>query len=92
MFQTQKPESSTKVIVLRGEPLDENQLTQALQFGDRTWVALVQLIEGLRREHLETANGWVPENNALGIARDVGASEALTELLTDLNNRRLPNP
>ena len=80
----------TKVIVARWDPLSEDQITRALSVSEQTewWRALVQLIEQYRNEYPSSADACAGINNALGMARDVGAHQALTGLLIELDRRR----
>lgn len=80
----------TRVIVLRADPLTEDQITRALQVSEQTewWRALVQLIDQTRAEFAGSAPTCAGNNNALAMARDVGAHEALTGLLLELEKRR----
>jgi hypothetical protein len=80
----------TRVIIQKNEPLTDDQITQALKVSDQTswWLALVQLIDGLRLEYPVSAAQSAGANNALGMARDLGAHEALSQLLLELEKRR----
>jgi hypothetical protein len=80
----------TQIIVYTSTPLDDAQVSQAFKVSDQTqwWRALVQLIESYRSEFAAAAPQRAGENNALGLARDMGAYEALTSLLLELERRR----
>jgi hypothetical protein len=84
-------ESKPRVIVQRSEPLKDDDITKAFAGVSDTvpwWVALVQLIEATRRNYIGRASSGVDRGNALSVARDIGAHEALSELLDNLETRR----
>ena len=80
----------TRIIVTRTEPMSDDQITRALQVSEQTewWRALVQLIDQFRAEYPESAAACAGSNNPLAMARDVGAHEALTQLLLQIEKRR----
>jgi 3-deoxy-D-arabino-heptulosonate 7-phosphate (DAHP) synthase class II len=80
----------TRIIVMSSDPMGDNEITHALQHIDATdgYRALIQLIDVLRTEYPVSAALCAGSNNALGMARDVGAHEALTQLLLELEKRR----
>ncbi len=84
---------STQLIVRRGEELTEAQMNQAFAISESTpWYrALLQLIDESRQEFGRTAATRTDDNNALAMARDMGAYEALSGLLVDLEERRSKN-
>lgn len=91
-FKTDEPEldqRALRVIVQRGEPLNDKEIDEALGVPEATqWRrALIQLIEQLKTEHIDSAYQWSAYNNPLGQARDIGAMEACDELLTKLETR-----
>jgi hypothetical protein len=79
-----------KIIVLSQGLLSEEQMSSALRVSEQTmwWRALVQLIETSRNEFAASAPQQAGANNALALARDAGAYEALSGLLIDLEERR----
>jgi len=80
----------TKIIVTRTEPMSDDQITRALQVSEQTewWRALVQLLDQFRTEYPASAATCAGANNPLAMALDVGAHEALTGLLIELEKRR----
>ncbi len=76
----------TRIVVMRGDPLTDNEIAAALKVSKQTewWRALVQLIDASRQDYIERTSGSADRNNPLGLARDVGAQEALTALLIKL--------
>lgn len=82
-----------QLIIQLGAPMTEAQMNEAFAVSDSTpWFrALVQLVDTHRQQFSETAPGWANTNNALGMARDNGAMEALSGLLIELENRRATN-
>lgn len=82
-------DSEVRVIVMKGEPLTDAQITQAFQVSEQTlwWRALMQLLEKYRHEHAASAADFVGKNNALAAARDCGAYEILSGLMVDLQER-----
>ena len=78
------------IIVTQTEPLNDNQITAALKVSPQTewWKALMQLIDQTRSEFAGSAPTCAGQNNALAMARDVGAHEALTGLMLELEKRR----
>ncbi len=84
---------STQLIVRRGDDMDDAKIDQALAVSDTTpWYrAVVQLIDNLRQEHIRLAPSWADSNNALAMARENGAAEALSGLLIELEERRSKN-
>jgi hypothetical protein len=80
----------TRIIVQRGEPMTDAEITKALRVSDQTeWYrALIQLIDQCRGEYPLAAATRAGENNALGMAREMGAYEALTQLLMQIEHRR----
>ncbi len=84
---------STQLIVRRGEELTEAQIDEALAVSESTpWFrALVQLIDYHQQTFVQTAPTWADTNNALGMARDNGAAQALSGLLIELEERRSKN-
>lgn len=89
-FGSQKSENDTKVIVLRGEELDEKQLTAALQFSERQRTALAQLIEFMRIDLMDAAQTCALANNQLAMSFNNGGHHALTKFLENLEERILP--
>ncbi len=77
------------IIVTRTEPLSDDDITRAFHGNATTewWKALMQLIEQYRSEYPASAATCAGVNNALGMARDVGAHEALTGLMLELQRR-----
>ena len=71
------------------ERLTENEIDLAFQGSEnsRWWKALVQQIEDYKSEYVEAAAQKAGLNNALGMAREIGAHEALNNLLTVLQNK-----
>jgi hypothetical protein len=80
----------TRIIVQRGEPMTDAEITQALRVSDQTeWYrALIQLIDQCRGEYQRAAYSGATINNPLSQASDIGAHEALTGLMLELENRR----
>ncbi len=83
----------TQLIVRRGDDLSEAQIDQILSVSESTpWFrAVIQLVDNLRQEHIRLAPSWADSNNALGMARENGAAEALSGLLVELEERRSKN-
>lgn len=79
----------TRVIVQKWEPLTDNEINSAFKGNETTqwWRSIVQLVEARRSELQESAAAFASQNNALGMAHDVGAHEALAALLIDLEQR-----
>lgn len=77
---------------MRNDPMDDKAITYALQHIEATdgYRALIQLIDVLRTEYPVSAALCAGGNNALGMARDLGAHEALSQLLLELEKRRTP--
>jgi hypothetical protein len=82
-----------QLVVRRGDELTEAQIDEAFSVAESTpWFkAVAQLIDNLRQEHVRLAPGWADSNNALGMARENGAAEALAGLLIELEERRSRN-
>ncbi len=82
-----------QLIVYRGNELSEEDIDAAFAVsGSVTWFrAVVQLVDNLRQEHIRLAPGWADTNNALAMARENGAAEALAGLLVELEERRAKN-
>jgi len=78
------------LVIQKGDVLSDAQITSALRVGEQTmwWRALTQLIIQYRSEYAGAAPQNAAQNNSLGMARDVGAHEALSGLLIDLEERR----
>ncbi len=83
----------TQLIVRRGDDLSEAQIDQILSVSESTpWFrAVVQLVDNLRQEHIRLAPSWADSDNALAMARENGAAEALSGLLIELEERRSKN-
>lgn len=81
---------SIRVIVQRGERMTENEVNQALRVSEQIqwWRALLQLIDDLRTEYYAASYQRPEVNNALGMAKDIGAHEALSGLMIELEKRR----
>ena len=70
--------------------MTEKEMADALRGSEQApiWRALIQLIEQLRSDFPVSAANCAGVNNALGMARDLGAHEALSQLLSVLGERR----
>lgn len=79
----------TRVIVVKTEPLTDEEITSAFHGNENAqWYrALVQLINDLRLEFPLAAAQRAEGNNAIAMARDLGAYEALSNLLIVLERR-----
>lgn len=86
-----KAETGTKIIVLRGELLDENELKLALQFNERQRAALAQIIEAERIDRMDAANDCALANNELAMSFNNGGHYALTMLLKQIEDQQLPS-
>lgn len=91
-FKTDEPsldQTALRVIVQRGEPLNDKEVDEALNVPEATqWRrALIQLIVQLKTDHMDSVKQWSAYNNPLGQARDIGAMEACDELLVALDDR-----
>ncbi len=84
---------SAKLVVYSGSELTDDQINDALSVsGSTLWYrAVVQLVDNLRQEHVRLAPTWADSNNALAMARENGAAEALSGLLIELEERRAKN-
>ncbi len=84
---------SAKLVVYSGSELTDDQINDALSVsGSTLWYrAVVQLVDNLRQEHVRLAPTWADSNNALAMARENGAAEALSGLLIELEDRRAKN-
>ena len=85
---TQK-EPAGVVIVMRGQPMSDDEITRALK-GNETapWCkALLQLYDETRADYALGAANAAARNNALDMARLNGAAQAMVELLADLEKR-----
>jgi hypothetical protein len=84
---------STQLVVRRGDELNDEEIDRAFAVSDSTsWYrAVVQLVDNLRQEHVRLAPTWADSNNALAMARENGAAEALSGLLIELEDRRAKN-
>ncbi len=84
---------STQLTVRRGGELTEAEMNQAFAVSEGAlWYrALIQLVDDLRQEHIRLAPTWADSNNALAMARENGAAEALSGLLIELEERRSKN-
>ncbi len=82
-----------QLIVRRGDDLSEAQIDQILSVSESTpwFLAVIQLIDNLRQEHIRLAPSWADSNNPLAMARENGAAEALSGLLVELEDRRSKN-
>jgi hypothetical protein len=80
----------TRVIIQPYEPMSDDAISLALKVSAQTpWYrGLVQMIEGFRNEFAASSAQRAGDNNALAMARDIGAYEALTGLLLKLEERR----
>jgi hypothetical protein len=77
------------VVVVIGEAMTEKEIDSALaSITPRSLDALVQLIEYYRQDYMDKAATHADRNNPLAMARENGASEALGNLITVLNDRR----
>ncbi len=84
---------SAKIVVYSGSELTDDQINDALSVsGSTLWYrAVVQLVDQFRQEHADAAPTWADSNNALAMARECGAAQALTGLLSELEERRAKN-
>ncbi len=83
----------TQLIVRRGDDLSEAQIDQILSVSETTpWFrAVIQLVDNMRQEQIRLIASWADTNNALAMAREAGAAEALSGLLVELEDRRSKN-
>ncbi len=83
----------TQLIVRRGDDLSEAQIDQILSVSETTpWFrAIIQLIDNSRQEFIQLSPSRAIDNNALAMACDNGAFQALSGLLIDLEERRAKN-
>ena len=83
--------SPERVIVLSGTSLTEVEINEAfrgLPDEHPIWKSLCQLIVQFETEFVNSAAANAGTNNALAMARDVGAYESLRDLLSELDRRR----
>jgi hypothetical protein len=82
--------TESKLIIVRGEPLTEQQLASALRVSEETmwWRAVIQIIEEVQSDSFPNAAGAAGSNNPLSMAANVGAYVALDQLLCNLEERR----
>ena len=83
------PENVARVIVRSWEPLTENEIEAAFRGNETTqwWRALIQILQDSRDEYVAAASQQAAYNNPLGMAREIGAHEALSNLLTVLEKK-----
>ena len=83
------PEIVNTVIIRNWEPLTENEIDQAFKGSENTqwWKSIVQLIDDARADYISAAAQNAATNNPLGMAREIGAHEALSNLLTVLEKK-----
>jgi len=81
-----KPEQSPRVIVMRGEPLTENEIKAAFRGNENTqwYKALVQVISEDRHNEALNAAAAAKSNNEMATASATGAYESLSGLLNTL--------
>jgi hypothetical protein len=79
---------TTKVIILKSEPLTAAEITSAFKGNEGTqwWKALSQVINEWREENADSAASFAKDNNALAMAHDNGAHSVLTRLLSYLSS------
>ncbi len=84
---------SKHIVIWRGDDISDQDIDNSLAVSESTpWYrAMVQLIDNLRQEHIRLAPSWADSNNALAMARENGAAEALSGLLVELEERRSKN-
>lgn len=77
------------MIVLRGEPLTEQEIDAAFRgnANNQWYKALIQIINEYRMDYADKAAQHAVTNNPLGMARENGAYEALSNLLTVLDQK-----
>lgn len=82
-------QKGTTIIVTGVTPLTDREVDEAIagipEYGFR---ALVQSINGYRNDYIESAAPHAATNNPLGMSRELGAAEALGNLLTVLSDKR----
>jgi hypothetical protein len=77
------------VVVVTGDPMTEKDIASALaSITPRSLDALVQLIDKYRQDAALTAAGYAATNNSLAMATESGKYEALTGLVSEINDRR----
>lgn len=81
---------TVSTLVVAGPPLSDNDITSELKsVSERQWSALTQLLDQSRQEFAASAARCAVANNALSMASDSGAYEALSGLIELLNERRV---
>ena len=79
----------TKVIVRTWTPLTEQEIDAAFKGNESTqwWRALVQILHDSTEGYADACAEKAGLNNPLGMAREIGAHEALSNLLTVLEKK-----
>lgn len=81
----------TTVIVTGVAPLKDFEVDEAIAgISEYAYHALIQSINEYRKDYYDAATPYAVANNPLGMARELGAAEALGNLLTVLANKRKP--
>jgi hypothetical protein len=83
------PKEVTKVIVRTWTPLTEQEIEEAFKGNETTqwWRALVQILDESMNDYVSAAAQQAGLHNELAMAREIGAHEALSNLLTVLEKK-----
>ncbi len=84
-----KSKGTATLVIVGGQTFSEKEITDEFKsMSFRQFTAMIQLIDGFRQEHAASAARSAVQNNALSMASDIGAYEALSGLIEELNERR----
>jgi hypothetical protein len=89
-LQAVQKDVKPRVIITPVEPMTEAEVNLAFKGSERApwYVALIQIIERTRMDYIERASEGVDRGNAMAVARDTGAHEALNQLVVTLEKLR----
>lgn len=86
-----KDKELSRVIVRVGETITDDEIDDIISgISPRAFDALILRLEDYRQDYAANAAQHATANNPLAMAREIGASEAIGNLITVLNDQRKP--